>query len=142
MQKLTATSVKRAKLKAKPYSIVDGGGLYLLIKPAGKYWRYNYRFRKKQKTLALGVYPEITLSTARKLHREAREQLAEGFDPSANKLAEKISDSESFELVALEWLQKRGVKSDGGDKRLNRLLRKDLFPFLGKHPISEINAPS
>jgi len=72
MQKLAATAVKQAKSKAKPYKMTDGGGLYLLVKPQGKYWRYNYRFTDKQKTLAIGVYPDVSLSDARKVHQTAR----------------------------------------------------------------------
>jgi len=72
MQKLAATAVKQAKPKAKPYKMTDGGGLYLLVKPQGKYWRYNYRFTDKQKTLAIGTYPDLSLSDARKLHQTAR----------------------------------------------------------------------
>ena len=75
MQKLTATSVKQAKPRDKAFSLVDGGGLYLLVKRAGKYWRYNYRHCGRQKTLALGVYPDVSLSEARKRHLMAREQL-------------------------------------------------------------------
>ena len=83
MQKLTATAVKRAKSVAKPYSIVDGGGLYLLVKPNGaKCWRYNYRFLGKQKTLAIGVYPDISLAEARKHHELARKKLAHDIDPN------------------------------------------------------------
>ena len=138
MQKLTAACVKQAKPRDKAFSLVDGGGLYVLVKPAGKYWRYNYRYCGKQKTLALGVYPDVSLAVARKMHQEAREKLAEGVDPSSHKQARKAagqdSQSDSFEIIALEWLQKRGSKSEGGDKRLNRLLRKDLFPYIGKSP--------
>ncbi len=68
MQKLTGTSVKQGKPRDKAFSLVDGGGLYLLVKPAGKYWRYNYRYGGKQKTLALGVYPDVSLAVARKRH--------------------------------------------------------------------------
>jgi integrase len=146
MQKLTATAVKQAKSESKPYSIIDGGGFYLLVKSNGtKCWRYNYRFLGKQKTLSIGVYPEISLADARKHHELARIKLADNIDPSAhkkaNKAAQKGALANSFEVIALEWLQKRGAKSEGGDKRLNRLLRKDLFPCIGKQPINAITAP-
>ncbi len=90
---LTNIAVKNAKPTAegKPVKITDGGGLYLLVNKTGKYWRYNYRYLKKQKTLALGVYPEISLAQARERHRKAREQLANGIDPAVYKkmLADK-----------------------------------------------------
>jgi integrase len=146
MQKLTATAVKQAKPRTKAYSLSDGGWLYLFVKPNGtKAWRFNYRINGKQKTLAIGIYPDISLKAARDKHKEARENLANGIDPNAAKQAQKAADqgafSNSFEIVALEWLQKRGAKSEGGDKRLNRLLQKDLFPYIGKRPISKITSP-
>jgi integrase len=146
MQKLTATAVKGARSEAKPYSMVDGGGFYLLVKPNGtKCWRYNYRFLGKQKTLSIGTYPDVSLAEARKHHELARERLADDIDPTAhkkaNKAAQKGALANSFEVIALEWLQKRGAKSEGGDKRLNRLLKKDLFPYIGKQPVGTITAP-
>ena len=145
MQRLTATAVKQAKPQPKTYKLWDGGGLHLLVNAQGKYWRYDYRFADKRKTLALGVYPAISLKAARKKHEEARDNLTNGIDPNAAKQAQKAADqgafANSFEVVALEWLQKRGAKSEGGDKRLNRLLQKDLFPYIGKRPIADIKAP-
>lgn len=145
MQKLTATAVKNAKPRTKAYNMSDGGGLYLLVKPNGtKAWRFNYRYTEKQKTLALGVYPDISLKTAREKHQEARQNLANSIDPNVAKQAKKAADqsasANSFEVIAFEWLQKRGAKSEGGDKRLKRLLQKDLFPYIGKRPISKITS--
>ena len=146
MQKLTATAVKNAKTRTKSYNLSDGGGLYVLVKPNGtKAWRFNYRFAGKQKTLAIGVYPDISLKKAREKHQEARQNLANHIDPNIYKKAKRISDqdvqSNSFKVIALEWLQKRGTKSDGGDKRLIRLLQKDLFPYIGSLPVSQITSP-
>ena len=145
MQKLTATAVKQAKPKPKPYKLADGGGLYLHVKPNGKYWRYKYRFANKEKLLALGVYPDTSLADVRKLHQVARKNLADGIDPNTHKQAQRAAEQDalanSFEVIALEWLKKRGAKSEGGDKRLNRLLQKDLFPYIGKRPISKIASP-
>ena len=145
MQKLVAIAIKQAKSDDKPYSLVDGGGLYILIKPQGKYWRYNYRFEGKQKTLALGVYPIISLSDARKAHQTAREQIASGIDPAELKRTKKISthlnSDDSFEAIALEWFGQRMLdKSDSHKKRTKRILEKDLFPSLGQRAISKITA--
>lgn len=142
MAGLTALAVARAKAKDKPYKLYDQGGLYLLITSSGKYWRYNYRFAGKRKTLAVGVYPEISLAQARKRHQSARRLLGDGIDPSADKknrrsLSREV-ESSTFEAVAQEWLRIRGPKSDGGDKRLHRLLAKDLFPFIGNRPVAQI----
>ncbi len=145
MQKLTATAVKQAKPKAKPYKLADGGGLYLHVKTAGKYWRYKYRFAGKEKLLALGTYPDISLADARKLHQAARENLADGIDPSSHKKTKKSADqsssANSFEAVALEWSKTRSKKADSTEKRQRALLEKDLFPFIGSRPIADIDAP-
>ena len=145
MQKLTATAVKQAKPKAKPYKLADGGGLYLHVKTAGKYWRYKYRFAGKEKLLALGAYPDISLADARKLHQAARENLADGIDPSSHKKTKKSADqsssANSFEAVALEWSKTRSKKADSTEKRQRALLEKDLFPFIGSRPIADIDAP-
>ncbi|MDA8602366.1 integrase arm-type DNA-binding domain-containing protein [Gammaproteobacteria bacterium] len=145
MQKLTATAVKQAKPKAKPYKLADGGGLYLHVKAAGKYWRYKYRFAYKEKLLALGTYPDISLADARKLHQAARENLADGIDPSSHKKTKKSANqsnsANSFEAVALEWSKTRSKKADSTEKRQRSLLEKDLFPFIGSRPIADIDAP-
>lgn len=81
--KLTNTQVKNAKPKAKAYKLTDGEGMYLLVHPNGsKYWRLNYRFQAKQKTLALGVYPLISLAEAREARNEAKTHIAKGIDPN------------------------------------------------------------
>ena len=90
MARLTTTAVKQAKQGGKSYKITDGRGLYLLVKPEGKYWRYNFRFLGKQKTLALGVFPDVSLTDARQAHRRARSQLSEGIDPVQSRREKKL----------------------------------------------------
>ena len=145
MQKLTATAVTQAKPKPKPYSLSDGGGMYLLVNATAKYWRYDYRFAGKRKTLALGVYPATSLKQAREKHQRAKENLANGIDPSAYKKATSAAThaalANSFELLAIEWRKTRSKKSDSTEKRQNALLEKDLLPHLGKRPIADIKAP-
>ena len=87
--KLTNLSIQSAKLKDKPYSLTDGAGLYLLVRKSGKYWRYNYRFMGKQKTLALGVYPAVSLKDVRRLHQEAHNQVSDGIDPAHERKLQK-----------------------------------------------------
>ncbi|VCU71920.1 Putative prophage CPS-53 integrase [Pigmentiphaga humi] len=99
---LTDTAVSQAKPRAKPYKLANGDGLYLLVNPdGGKYWRWNYRHLGKQKTLAYGVYPDVTLAGARDRHQEARKLLAAGSDPGevkqASKRAETLAAANSFE---------------------------------------------
>ncbi|MBT7560916.1 MAG: DUF4102 domain-containing protein, partial [Proteobacteria bacterium] len=107
MQVLSAIAVKQAACKDKPYKITDGGGLYVLVKAKGKYWRYNYRFAGKRKTLALGVYPDISLAEARKRHQKAREQIADGIDPMAERKSSNLQGAivagDTFEVVGEEW---------------------------------------
>jgi integrase len=146
MGKLSATGVQQAKGQAKPVKLPDGGGMYLLVNPNGtKYWRYNYRFAGKRKTLALGVYPDTSLADARKAHQKARETLAKDIDPGEAKRIERITrhlaSAESFEAVASEWYQaKLQGKSDSYRDRTRRLLKNDLYPSLGTRPISQITS--
>ena len=143
---LTLTEAKNATAREKDYKLSDEKGMYLLVKKNGaKYWRLKYRFERKEKTLALGVFPEVTLTLARKKRDEARAKLQSGIDPSGERQAQKRLSTEAsrnaFAVIAYEWLEKRGKKSESGDKRLVRLLEKDLFPSLGNLPISTITPP-
>lgn len=144
---LTATEVKEAKPHEKPRKLADSGGLYLLLQPNGaKYWRYKYRYAGKEKTLALGVYPEVTLKIARQKHQKAREQLAQGIDPGevrkVEKLTRHLAAADSFEAVAREWYnQTMPDKSKSYQERTGRILEKDLYPVLGSRPIASITAP-
>lgn len=95
MPALSDTAVRNAKPDSKPYKLTDGDGLYLLVKDTGKYWRFNYRFAGKQKTLALGVYPDITLKSAREKLLEARRLLAGEIDPGMAKRLQKAARREA-----------------------------------------------
>ena len=147
MGKLTAIEVKQAKPGDKDRKLADGGGLFLLITRSGaKYWRYKYRYVGREKLLALGIYPDVSLADARKRHQAARERLAQGIDPSEVRKVEKLTRhqaaAESFEALAREWFAtKQRNKSEGHRKRTERMLEKDLFPHLGARPITAITAP-
>lgn len=125
----------------------DGGGMYLLVKAGGKYWRMDYRFTNKRKTLALGVYPAVSLAQARKRRDAARELLAAGNDPSAAKAEERqaktTAAANTFETVAREFhaLKTPGWSEGHGTKwiRMNELY---LFPELGALPLASIKAPT
>lgn len=141
---LTATGVKQAKPKSAPYKLADSGGLHLLVKSnGGKYWRYKYRFAGKEKVLALGTFPDVSLAKARELHQTARQQLQDGIDPGAvrkvEKLTRHLASVDSFEAVAIEWYEsKLQDKSDSYRERTARLLKKDLYPPLGNRPINQV----
>jgi integrase len=144
---LTDTACKNTKPDAKPRKLSDGGGMFLLIHPNGsKYWRLAYRFAGKQKLLALGVYPDISLADARARRDQARKLLATGIDPSDAKRKEKRIDAlnreNTFEAVAREWHdnKKLSLTPSYAENVLHRL-ESDIFPLLGNRPISEIEAP-
>ena len=144
---LTDIKIRNSKAKAKPYKLADEKGLYLLIMPEGaKYWRLKYRFMGKERALALGVYPEVSLSDARDRRSLARKQLANDIDPGiakqVTKRATQTAAENTFEAVGREWFSKysaRWVKTYSS-KILGRL-ENDIFPWIGKSPISEITAP-
>ena len=83
---LNKTIVKKAEHKPKSYKLTDGFGLYLLVTPKGKYWRFDNRFKNKRKTLALGVYSEISLDEARDAHYQARKLLRDTSVPTLNRI--------------------------------------------------------
>lgn len=147
INKLSATAVKTAKPKDKTIRMADGGGLYLEIRPTGsRYWRLKYRHAGKEKLLAIGTYPDVTLADARKARDKAKEQLAEGVDPSmAKKLERQLGQqiaANTFQLVAQEWLERVHQHDVVPDhyQRNRRRLERDAFPVLGKRPLSEITA--
>ena len=143
---LTATAVKNAKPRAKQYKMADGGGLFLLVTPkGGKWWRYKYRFNKKEKLLALGTYPDVSLKDVRDLHEKSRKLLAKGIDPSEAKKAAKAIGVEqaenSFQAVAIEWITKFSPNwSPDHAKRITCRMESDIFPWLGSLPINQIGS--
>jgi len=143
---LSDAQVNKAKPAEKDYKLSDGGGLHLLVTTSGgKLWRFQYRFDGKQKSLALGQYPEFSLANARKRREEARTLLANEQDPGeakkAAKKAEALKDASSFELVAREWFGKNEpVWSSGHSSTNMNRLKRDVFPVIGSMPVSEISA--
>ena len=141
---LSDLKVKGAKAQSKPYKLTDGRGLYLLIQANGaKLWRFNYRFSGKQKTLALGGYPDVPLAAARKKLDKAREQIANGEDPAATKQANKatsVAESiDSFEAVMREWFEKfMADKAKSHSSKIMSRFERDLFPWIGSRPIAQI----
>ncbi|MBE5254683.1 tyrosine-type recombinase/integrase [Mixta mediterraneensis] len=144
--KLNARTVDTSKAKDKAYKLSDGGGLYLLVNTNGsRYWRLKYRVAGKEKLLALGVYPDVSLSDARAKRDEAKRTLAAGGDPGEVKQTEKqakiLAVSNSFEALAIEWHEhKRPNWSQGYASDIQEYLQKDVFPFIGKRAIAEIKA--
>jgi integrase len=133
---LTDSLVRSVKRSNRPRKLSDGGGLHLLVSPnGGRYWRYSYRFSGKQKTLALGVYPDVGLARARQRHREARLLLLDGIDPAA----EKQAFGKTFEGIAREWHDhwKTGRQERHAQYVLQRL-ETDIFPEIGSLSVADI----
>jgi len=141
---LSDTAIKNAKSNPdKALKLTDEKGMYLLIHTNGsKYFRLDYRFDGKRKTLALGTYPETTLKEGREKRDTAKKQIADGIDPSENKKAVKQSKAEnaenSFEVLAREWGQKKVNGWDDKNNRSKRMLERNIFPWLGNKPITDI----
>ena len=144
---LTNIAIRRAQPGDKSRKMFDGGGLYLEIAPKGsKWWRLKYRFRGKEKRLALGVYPSVSLKQARRGREEARQLLDQQIDPSelrkAEKAASKGHSGTSFESVAREWFAKHSPNwAPGHASRVLKRLERDIFPWIGGQSFTTITAP-
>jgi integrase len=144
---LSDTAIRKIKPKLKLYRVADSGGLCMEVSPSGgKLWRFKYRFDRKQKMIALGAYPAVSLSGARDRRDQARKLLADGIDPSeqrkVEKAARKALTANTFEAIAREWIEKR--KSGWSESHLNKTttrLSSNAYPWIGSKPIAELTAP-
>ncbi|MEQ4694556.1 tyrosine-type recombinase/integrase [Providencia manganoxydans] len=142
--KLTVKQIDSSKPKEKNYKLSDGGGLYLLVKTnGGRYWRLKYRIDGKEKLLAIGIYPTVTLADARRKRDDAKRLLADGIDPNQQrkeqKQASKIDSVNTFKNIALEWYEGRKDRwSVGYRDDMMDAFEKDVFPYIGNRPIAEI----
>ncbi|ASV53876.1 Mobile element protein [Lelliottia jeotgali] len=138
---LTDIKVRTAKPTDKQYKLTDGSGMHLLVHPNGsKYWRLQYRFGGKQKMLALGVYPDVSLADARARRDEARKLLANSIDPGDKKKNDKVEQEETrtFEQLAIEWHATNKKWSEEHSRRVLKSLEDNLFPAIGKRNIVEL----
>lgn len=143
---LTDIAIRQAKATEKPFKLSDGGGLHLLVTPTGgKLWRLAYRFDGKQRQLAFGGYPEVTLKDARAKRDAAKETLAVGVDPGAKAKIEKrtrqIASGNTFGLISAEYVT-RLIDEGRADATIEKVrwLLSLAMPALDKRPISEISA--
>lgn len=141
--KLPAAAVRNAKPKDKPYKLSDGGGLYLLVSPqGGKYWRLKYRLHGVERTLALGVFPAVSMAEARREVEAAKELIRKGVDPVRARVHVRATKAgNTFEVVAREWHEKQKGRwsADHADRVLDSL-ETDVFPRIGSTPIQDIKA--
>lgn len=145
---LSDTKIRTTRPGEKTLRLYDERGLYLEITPSGsRWWRFKYRFAGKEKLLSMGTYPDTGLKAARDKRDQAREQLAQGVDPSQARRVEKANKAEqapnTFEAVAREWHSTvhRAHVSDGHAARTLIRMEQDVFPWLGALPIGAIKAP-
>ncbi len=140
---LTDTVIRNTKHNDKLQKLWDSGGMYLLLTSTGsRLWRLDYRYNNKRKTLSLGTYPAIPLKLARERRDKARELLAQGVDPSAKRKAEKCAEVDTFEAVAREWFTKYlPTWAKTHSSKVIRRMERDVFPWIGSRPISEVSAP-
>jgi len=141
---LTNTKISTCKPQNKPYKLFDGAGMYLLVNPTGsRYWRLKYRLHGKEKTLALGVFPEVSLAQAREDRTEAKKIIKKGIDPVQQKRLQKLNKRKSaentFKAIANEWLEKQeGGWTPGHFVSVRKSINKELLPDLGNMPIADI----
>jgi integrase len=137
---LTPTEVKAAKPTDKLQKLNDGGGLYLwVMKDGARYWRYRFFFEGREKLLALGVYPDVTLAEARDGRDDARKLLKGGVDPSAKRQAEKLAHADTFEAIGREWLALQVRKlAPATYAKAVWTFETLLFPFIGSRPIAKL----
>jgi integrase len=140
---LTDTAIRKAKPAEKALKLFDERGLFLLITPpGGKLWRFKYRFGGKEKLLALGAYPDVSLADARDRREAARKLVAAGTDPSVQRRSERHQAQSTFETVAREWFAKFSPQWVASHNRTVLARMEDnLFPFLGSRAIAEITSP-
>lgn len=143
---LTDTAIRNAKFQNKQFKMTDEKGMYLLVNKSGKYFRLDYRFAGKRKTLALGVYPEVKLAEAREKRDENRKMISAGTDPAQVRKVQKSIQVEraenSFEAVAREWHGKHSAKwAESHAKKIVRRLELYIFPWLGSRPVADISSP-
>lgn len=145
--KLSNTTCQSAKPKEKAYKLTDGQGLFLYVMPSGaKYWRLKYRFAGKEKQLAFGVYPEVSLKEARDKRAAARELLRDDADPSMEKKKKRvlahINSENTFQSLAKSWHEVWSHDKDPKHAKTTwTRLENEVFPFIGGLPVSDITPP-
>ncbi|EDK5237464.1 integrase [Salmonella enterica] len=141
---LTDAKIRAAKPDEKPYKLADSGNMFLLVHPNGsRYWRLRYRFRGKERTLALGVYPDVSLSDAREKRDAARKLIAEGIDPCEQKRANKSlpDTAQTFETVARQWHRSNKKWSESHSEKVLKSLETHVFPLIGSRDITTLKTP-
>ncbi|EKC2494909.1 integrase arm-type DNA-binding domain-containing protein [Salmonella enterica] len=141
---LTDAKIRAAKPDEKPYKLADSGNMFLLVHPNGsRYWRLRYRFQGKERTLALGVYPDVSLSDAREKRDAARKLIAEGIDPCEQKRANKSlpDTAQTFEAVTRQWHKSNKKWSESHSEKVLKSMETHVFPLIGSRDITSLKTP-
>ncbi|EJG2170743.1 integrase arm-type DNA-binding domain-containing protein [Citrobacter freundii 47N] len=141
---LTDAKIRAAKPDEKSYKLADANNMFLLVHPNGsKYWRLRYRHLGKEKTLALGQYPEVSLSEAREKRDEARKLISDGIDPCEQRRAKKAAPEaiNTFELVARQWHKSNKKWSETHSEKVLKSLEGHVFPYIGLRDITTLRTP-
>ncbi|HZT04397.1 MAG TPA: integrase arm-type DNA-binding domain-containing protein [Steroidobacteraceae bacterium] len=142
MPPLSETRIKSAKPhpEGRQYKVYDERGLYLLVTPGGRWWRFKYRLGGREKGISLGTYPDVSLKRAREKRDEARRLVADGLDPSDQRRAAKDAQADTFKAIAEEWLPKQQF-SDKTLEKARWTLDDLIYPYIGSRPVRQITAP-
>ena len=144
---LTATQIKTSKSKEKDYKLFDGGGLFLLVaKTGGKRWRFKYRFNNKEKVIALGTYPSLSLKDARAKREEYKSLIANDIDPNEQKKQKKEEilkvekkKENTFYKVSQEWHENYQTEvSENYHIKLGRALENYVYKYMKDKPIEDV----
>ena len=140
---LSDAKIRTLRPKEKAYKVYDDRGLYMVVNPNGsRWWRFKYKYDGKERGISLGVYPDVTLAYAREQLQEARQLLARGIDPSAQRRTVKIARADTFKVIAEEWLEMQAERLAPITMTKARwILRSFIYPRLGSRPIAAISAP-
>ena len=137
---LTNSAINAAKPREKPWKLFDDKGLYLLIQPNGRrWWRFKYRFARKEKLLSLGTFPEVSLKQAREKRDAHRSDVANGVDPGVRRIVEKSAVADTYEAVAREWFQTNLSKwKESHSTKILRRLEMYIFPSIGTKSVAAV----
>lgn len=137
---LTDTEIKKAKVKEKIYKLSDGQGLYIVIQKNGtKFFRFDYKFEDKRKSMSFGVYPQTSLKEARELRDNAKTLLKQGINPVNEKNNPTGSSTNTFEEIAKRWLQKMKIEwADATYKKVVNVIENHTYPYIGNKNIKDI----
>ncbi len=137
--KLSEIKLKNLKPLTRQYKIYDGQGLYVIVTPQGrKYFRYDYKFQGKRKTISLGVYPAVSLKQARTKLIKIKYLIGKGIDPATQRLRLRNESSDCFEVIAREWFRiKQKTWTDKHARTVIRRLEIFVFPFIGNIPVKK-----